>query len=173
MTEIITVTGNIATEPEQRTIAEGVRVTSFRVASPHRRFDRGSGKWVEQYTNWFTVSAFRGLGEHAYASLHQGDRVVVTGRLRLRDWDTGTKRGTTAEIDADSVGHDLLWGTTSYQRADGGGADRGAGEQARAGDQAAAGATDASGWTIPAGDLVAAGADRGSAAPGGSDETPF
>ena len=46
----------------------------------------------------------------------KGDRVLVTGRLRLRDWDTGTKRGTAVEIDAEAIGHDLLWGTSTFSK---------------------------------------------------------
>jgi single-strand DNA-binding protein len=172
MTEIITVTGNIATEPEQRTIGEGVRVTSFRLASPHRRYDRGTGKWVDQYTNFFTVSAFRGLGEHAYASLHQGDRVIVTGRLRLRDWDNGTRSGTNADIDADAIGHDLLWGTTSYQRAGlTSGAPAPAPEDEHAPGERPTAATDSDGWTIPAAPALV-GASSEPASPREA-ETPF
>jgi single-strand DNA-binding protein len=114
--DTITITGNVATAPERRTTASGIPVTTFRVAAGQRRFDKESEKWVESATNWYTVSAFRALGEHAYMSLHRGERVIVTGRLRLRDWETPTKRGTSAEIDADAVGHDLLWGTSVFRR---------------------------------------------------------
>lgn len=122
MGDTITVTGNIATEPERRVTGSGVVVASFRLASRQRRFDRSANAWVDGDTNWFSVSAFRMLGEHAYASLRRGDRIVVTGRLRLREWETPTKRGWTAEIDADALGHDLLWGTTIFTRDDAGGA---------------------------------------------------
>lgn len=167
MTEIITVVGNIATDPEQRSIAEGVAVTSFRLASTHRRFDRASSSWVDAYTNYFTVSAFRSLGAHAYSSLHRGERVVVSGRLRLREWDNGTRRGMTAEIDADSIGHDLLWGVTSY-RPDGrdGDSPHVPPPAAPAGlapvtpgarpDAAPRAATDDDGWAIPAGGALVA-----------------
>lgn len=114
--DTITITGNVATAPERRTTAGGVTVTTFRIASGQRRFDKESEKWVDGATNWYTVSAFRTLGEHAYMSLHRGERVIVTGRLRLRDWETPTKRGTSAEIDAEAVGHDLLWGTSVFRR---------------------------------------------------------
>lgn len=116
MSDIITVTGNIAADPEGKKTAAGVAITTFRVASTHRRFDRASARWVDDYTNWYSVSAFRGLADHALRSLHKGDRVVLTGRLRIRDWETSTSRGTAVEITADSIGHDLLWGTTSFHR---------------------------------------------------------
>ncbi len=50
------------------------------------------------------------------SSIDKGNRVVVTGRLRIRDWTSGEKAGTTVEVDADAVGHDLAWGTAVYTR---------------------------------------------------------
>lgn len=117
MSDNITVTGNIAADPEHRLTGGGVPVTTFRVASSQRRFDSGKGQWVETGTNWYQVSAFRGLATHAYASLHRGERVIVTGRLRLRRWETPAGKGLSVEIDADGIGHDLLWGTSQYSRA--------------------------------------------------------
>ena len=116
MSDTITVTGNIATEPEHKRTPAGVAITTFRLASGQRRYDRQSGAWIDSGTNWYTVSTFRGLAEHAFSSLHKGDRVILTGRLRLRDWDTGSRKGTTAEIDAEAIGHDLLWGTTHFEK---------------------------------------------------------
>lgn len=110
MSDTITITGNIAADPERRITGTGVPITTFRVASSQRRFDRASGQWVETGTNWYQVSAFRSLAMHAFASLHRGERVIVTGRLRLRAWETATKKGLSVEIDADGIGHDLLWG---------------------------------------------------------------
>jgi single-strand DNA-binding protein len=117
MSEIITVTGNIATDPEQRTMRGDDTVTSFRLAAGHQRFDPQSNSWVEVYTNFYSVSAFRALGKNAYAALKKGQRVIVTGRLRVKEWDNGTKKGVTAEIDADGIGHDLLFGVTTFQPA--------------------------------------------------------
>jgi len=114
----ITVTGNVATEPEFKRTQNGLGITSFRVASGQRRFDRQSERWTDAGTNWYTVSVFRGLADHAFASLHKGDRVILTGRLRQREWDNGEKRGTALDIEADAIGHDLLWGTTTFVRDD-------------------------------------------------------
>lgn len=117
MTDRITVIGNIATEPEQRRTGGGVPVTSFRLASSQRYRDPQSGEWVEGTTNWYRVSVFRVLGENAFASLRKGQRVIVEGRLRLREWESNGKRGMEAEVDADAIGHDLKWGTAVFQRA--------------------------------------------------------
>ncbi len=116
MSDHITVIGNIATEPEQRRTAAGIAVTSFRVASSQRHFDSRTGEWVDGITNWYRVSAFRALGENAFGSLSKGQRVIVTGKLRVKEWESGGKKGVDVEIDADGLGHDLMWGTTSFQR---------------------------------------------------------
>lgn len=116
MSDTITVTGNIATEPDFKRTPAGVAITSFRVASSQRRFDRATGTWVDGVTNFYSISTFRGLAEHAFASFKKGDRVLLTGRLRLREWEAGERRGITAEIDAEAIGHDVLWGTTTFAR---------------------------------------------------------
>ncbi|MET0735783.1 MAG: single-stranded DNA-binding protein [Microbacterium sp.] len=116
MSDTITITGNVATVPEYKRTPAGVSITTFRVASGQRRYDRASGTWVDAGTNWFTVSSFRGLADHAFQSLRKGDRVVLTGKLRIRQWESGAKQGTTAEIEVEAIGHDLLWGTTTFAK---------------------------------------------------------
>lgn len=118
MSDTITITGNIATVPEEKTTPSGVRITTFRLASSQRRFDRATNQWVDGSTNWYTISAFRALAEHAFLSLRKGERIIVTGRLKLREWETSSKKGTTAEVDADAIGHDLLWGTSVFSKRD-------------------------------------------------------
>jgi single-strand DNA-binding protein len=115
MSETITVVGNI-TEPEFKVTANGLQILNFRVGSNERRFDKAEEKWVEGPTSWYGVSAFRGLAEHGHRSLRKGDRVVVSGRLRVREWETEARKGITAEIEADALGHDLRWGTTTFHR---------------------------------------------------------
>jgi len=116
MSESITVTGNVVTDPEQRVVRGDDKVTSFRIAATRRRFDDQTGRWVDVYTNYYSVSAFRVLGLNAFAALKRGQRVIVTGKLRIKDWDNGTRQGTSAEIDADGIGHDLLFGVTTLER---------------------------------------------------------
>lgn len=116
MTDIITLTGLVATSPRHITTSEGLAITSFRLASNQRRFDRGQNAWVDGDTNWYTVTAFRQLGVHAASSIEKGQRVIVTGRVRIRDWESGEKSGTTIEIDAEAIGHDLTWGRATFTR---------------------------------------------------------
>jgi single-strand DNA-binding protein len=112
----ITITGISATEPRHLVTNEGTSITSFRFAATERRYDKQDQKWVDGDTTWFTVSAFRGLADNVEASVKKGERLIVTGRLRIRDWETGDKSGTDVEIEADAIGHDLTWGTTQFTR---------------------------------------------------------
>mgnify|MGYP000529421474 CR=1 FL=1 len=116
MSEIITVSGLVATTPRHLVTQDGLPITSFRMAASHRRFDRTANKWVDGETNWFTVTAFRQLAINAAGSVSKGERVLVTGKLRVRDWDNGERAGTSVEIEAEALGHDLTWGTGVFTR---------------------------------------------------------
>jgi len=116
MTDAITVTGLVATTPRHLVTSEGLPITSFRLASTQRRYDRGAQKWIDGETNWYAVTAFRQLAINVVGSVNKGQRVVVTGKLRVRDWESGDRAGTTVEIDADALGHDLAWGTSVFTR---------------------------------------------------------
>ena len=116
MTDAMTLTGLVATTPRHLVTSEGLPITSFRLASTQRRYDRGQQKWIDGETNWYTVTAFRQLATNVVGSIVKGQRVVVTGRLRVRDWESGDRTGTTVELDADAIGHDLSWGTAVFTR---------------------------------------------------------
>lgn len=115
MIDTLTIVGRVATDPTQAQTGGGVSVTNFRLASTHRRFDTATQAWTDSGTNWFSVAAFRQLGENAKASLRTGDSVIVTGRLKIRNWESNGKHGTSVDIEADAIGHDLRWGTTAYR----------------------------------------------------------
>ena len=115
MGEHITTAGLVATTPRHIITADGLPITSFRLAASVKTFDRATAKWVEE-TNWFTITAFRQLAINTAGSVNKGDRVVVSGGLRVRDWDNGDRAGTSVEIEADSIGHDLAWGTSEFTR---------------------------------------------------------
>ncbi len=116
MTDNITITGVVGTDPHHHVTSQGLPITSFRLASTRRYFDRAKGSWEDGETNWYTISAFRQLASNASMSIRKGERVVVYGRLRLRAWETGEKSGTAVEIEADAIGHDLAWCVTSYSK---------------------------------------------------------
>jgi single-strand DNA-binding protein len=116
MSESITVTGLIATTPRHLVTQDGLAITSFRLASSQRRFDKNQNKWVDGETNWYTITAFRQLAINVAGSFNKGDRVLITGKLRIRDWDNGERAGTSVEIEADAAGHDLSWGSAVFTR---------------------------------------------------------
>lgn len=116
MSDLITLTGLVATTPRHLVTSEGLDILSFRLASSQRRFDRASQRWVDGDTNWYTVSAFRALAKNGAESINKGDRVLVVGKLRLRDWENTDRSGTTVEVEATVMGHDLTWGVSSLTR---------------------------------------------------------
>ncbi|WP_434994066.1 single-stranded DNA-binding protein [Arthrobacter sp. Ld5] len=117
MTDIITVRGYVATDVRLTSAQSGLAVAGFRMCSTDRRFDKEANAWVDGHTNWYSVSMFRQLATNAGASLKKGDRVIVTGRLKVRPWINADGRtGTSVDIDADTAGHDLMWGTANFRR---------------------------------------------------------
>jgi len=116
MSDSITVVGTVATDPRHVTTEEQLEVTTFRLASVARRYDRKEAKWLDGSTNWYTIVAFRQLACNAAKSIKKGDRVIAFGRPRVRDWTSQDRSGTTMEVEAEALGHDLLWGRTEYTR---------------------------------------------------------
>jgi single-strand DNA-binding protein len=116
VTELVTISGLVATTPRHLITQDGLPITSFRLASSHRRFDREQNKWIDGETNWFTITGFRQLAINLSTSVQKGERVIVSGRLKIRDWDNGERAGTSVEVEAEHVGHDLFWGTSVFTR---------------------------------------------------------
>jgi len=116
MQELISLQGLVATTPRSVTTKDGYQLTSFRLVSSARRFNRELAQWEDSNVNWYTVVGFRRIAENMASSLEKGNRVVLQGRLRVRDWDNGEKTGTTVEIEAIGIGHDLSWGTSVFER---------------------------------------------------------
>jgi single-strand DNA-binding protein len=114
----ITVVGNLTAEPELRYTPTGVAVAALRVAASRRAYDQDSGQWKDAGTLFLSCTAWRQLAEHAAESLTKGSRVIVTGRLRQREYEAsdGTKR-TVYEVDADDVGPSLRWATAKVAKA--------------------------------------------------------
>lgn len=116
MSDTITITGLVATAPRHIVTSEGLPITSFRLASTQRRYDNATEKWVDGETNWYTITAFRQLAINAAGSIAKADRILVTGKLRIRDWENGERSGTNIDVEADAFGHDLSWGTATFTR---------------------------------------------------------
>lgn len=103
----ITITGHTAAAPELRVTPSGKATTSLRVAVTDRYRDTG-GDWTDGSTSWFTVVAWGALAEHVAASVGKGERVIVTGRLAQRDYQSedGQKRSVW-ELTAEDLGLSL------------------------------------------------------------------
>jgi single-strand DNA-binding protein len=112
-----TITGNLAADPELRFTNTGIAVANLRVAVTQRIQDK-DGTWRDGETSFHRVNVWRDQAQNLTDSLAKGDRVMVTGRLRQRAWETpeGERRSAT-EIDADEVGASLKWATTKVERA--------------------------------------------------------
>ena len=112
----VTIVGNITRDPEIRYTANGAAKASFGVAVSRRWQNRNTQEWEEQ-TSFFNVVCWREMAENVAESLGKGSRVVVTGRLEQRSWETenGEKRSV-VEIVADDIGPSLRWATAEVRR---------------------------------------------------------
>lgn len=111
-----TIVGNVTRAPELRFTPSGAGVVSFGVAVNRRWQNRQTQEWEEQ-VSFFDVKCWAQLAENVAASIDKGTRVVVSGRLEQRSWETeaGDKRST-VEIVADEVAPSLRWATAQVQR---------------------------------------------------------
>lgn len=111
------VAGYVATVPVPGTTRSGVPTLQMRVAWTPRKRDQGSGGWADEPACFATVKCYRKLAENAFMSVHKGEPVLVTGSLRIRDYDAkdGSRR-TNVDVTANSIGHDLTRGVASFRR---------------------------------------------------------
>jgi single-strand DNA-binding protein len=153
---MVTLAGHVAKEPSFTLVGSKPKVT-IRVAWNSRYQDRVTGEWKDGVTSFANVECWRNLANNVKASLCKGNAVVVTGKLRVREFeDREGRRRTAVEIHADSIGHDLSRGVTHLlpslrQQAGGDGAEQldglAAGEAIRSGQDV----TNPAGEDIPAG----------------------
>jgi single-strand DNA-binding protein len=113
----ITVIGNLTDDPELRFTPSGAAVARFRVASTPRYLDRTTGEWKDGEPLFLSCTVWRQAAEHVAESLQRGTRVIVTGRLRQRSYETreGEKR-TVIELEVDEIGPSLRYATAKVQK---------------------------------------------------------
>ncbi|WP_404430147.1 single-stranded DNA-binding protein [Microbacterium lacus] len=165
---IITVVGNLTADPELRYTQNGLPVANFTIASTPRNFDRAANEWKDGEALFLRASVWREFAEHVAGSLTKGSRVIATGRLKQRSYETreGEKR-TSIELEVDEIGPSLRYATAQVTRAaggSGGGQSRGQGQVAE------------EPWSTPGSQQASAPAAGGDAwaAPGAyGDDTPF
>ena len=137
----VQIIGNVTRDPELRYTTGGAAVCSFGIAyTPRRR--NANGDWEDGETSFFNCSAWRDLGENIAASISKGNRVVVTGSVRARDWEDrdGNKR-TSIEIDVDDCAPSLRWAQAQIERTSRSGGQGGGGQGGQGGGNADGGGT--------------------------------
>jgi single-strand DNA-binding protein len=169
----ITVVGNLTADPELRFTSSGAAVASFTVASTPRTFDKASGEWKDGEALFMRCSIWRQAAENVAESLTRGARVVVTGRLKQRSYDTreGEKR-TVIELEVDEVGPSLRYATAKVNRVSRGSGEGGGGFGGGGGNNGGGGGG-ASRQSAPADDPWGSAPAAGGGGGGFSDEPPF
>jgi single-strand DNA-binding protein len=163
----ITVVGNLTADPELRFTPSGAAVANFTVASTPRIYDRQSGEWRDGEALFLRCNIWREAAENVAESLTRGARVIVTGRLKQRSFETreGEKR-TVMEVEVDEIGPSLRYATAKVNKASrsGGGGGFGSGGSRQAAPAPAGGGAGDDPWgSAPASGSFA----------GGDDEPPF
>jgi single-strand DNA-binding protein len=117
-TNYIVMTGFVTAEPRLgHTKATNTPVTRIRVGSTPRRLDRTTGEWQDGETSYYNVKCWRKLAVNVSACLRKGDMIVVRGKFRTRTWvDDQQRTRVELEIEADSVGHDMSFGWSHFNR---------------------------------------------------------
>ncbi|WP_375001413.1 single-stranded DNA-binding protein [Aeromicrobium sp. CTD01-1L150] len=114
----ITVIGNLTDDPELKFTPSGAAVANFTVAQTPRTFDRQTNEWKDGEANFFRCAVWRDQAENVAESLQKGQRVIVTGNLRIRNFERQDgSRGTSVEIQVDEVGPSLRWATSKTSKA--------------------------------------------------------
>jgi len=165
---VITVVGNLVDDPELRFTPSGAAVAKFRVASTPRTFDRQTNEWKDGEALFLRCNIWREAAENVAESLTRGSRVIVTGRLKQRSFETreGEKR-TVFEVEVDEIGPSLRYATAKVNKASrsggGGGGFGGGGGGSRGGGGGSEPKQDDPWGSAPAAGSLA----------GGDDEPPF
>lgn len=161
---VITVIGNLTADPELRFTPSGAAVANFTVASTPRTFDRQTGEWKDGDALFLRCNVWRQAAENTAESLTRGMRVIVSGRLRQRSFETreGEKR-TVVEMEVDEVGPSLRYATAKVNKV------------TRQGGPSGSGGYGSSGSDDPwsSAPQVGAPAGSGGGAAGYDDEPPF
>jgi len=178
---VITVVGNLVDDPELRFTPSGAAVANFRVASTPRTYDRQAGDWKDGDSLFLSCSIWRQAAENVAESLQRGMRVIVSGRLKQRSYETrdGEKR-TVFEVDVDEVGPSLRNATAKVTKASRAGGFGGSSGQPGSGGPSggpSGGSPAEDPWATPApaggGSAAAGGGGWSGGASYPSDEPPF
>ena len=116
---IITIVGNLTSDPELRYVASGTPVASFTVASTPRNLNKQTNQWEDGEAMFVRCSVWREYGENVAETLTKGMRVVVTGRLTVRSYEYNGQQRTSIEMQVDEVGPSLRYATVQVSKRSG------------------------------------------------------
>ena len=169
---IITVVGNLTADPELRFTPSGAAVASFTIASTPRTFDRNSNEWKDGEALFLRCSIWRQAAENVAESLQRGMRVIASGRLKQRSYETreGEKR-TVIELDVEEIGPSLKYASAKVNRTQRGSGSGGGFGGSGSDNGSFGGGSGASGGGAPADDPWSSAPPAGGG--GYSDEPPF
>ena len=166
----LTIIGNLTNDPELRFTPSGAAVANFTVASTPRMFDRQSNEWKDGETLFMRCSVWRDAAENVAESLQRGSRVIVTGRLKSRSYETkGGEKRTVVELEVDELGPSLRYATAKVNKTSrgGGGGFGGGGGGGGFGGGGGGGGYGGGGQSGPADDPWATGPSGGGGGAGG------
>lgn len=112
------VVGHLAADPELKFLPTGVAVCNVTVASTPKTFNRQTNEWTDGETLWMRGAVWREYAEHVAASLHKGDRVIMTGRLVSRSYDKDGEKRTSVEMQVDEIGPALRYADATVVKAE-------------------------------------------------------
>lgn len=118
MSTIVTLVGNLTRDFEAKVLPSGSTVANGSLAVTERRLNKSTNEWEDGETSFYDVEIYNGQGENAVNSLGKGNRVIVVGRLRIRDFERqdGSK-GKQAVVTVDEIGPALKWATAEVTKA--------------------------------------------------------
>jgi single-strand DNA-binding protein len=129
----MTIVGTVTADPELRFIGSGAAVANFTVAANERRKNKDTGEWEDGSATFIRCNVWRQHAENVAESLTRGMRVIVTGRLKQREFEKDGQKRTAFDLEVDEVGPTLMWATVKVNkvsRSGGGSSSGGGGSQA-------------------------------------------
>ncbi len=112
----ISMIGYVGTDVDYRKVGSGTDLSTFRLATTPRRWDRGQRQYVDGTTSWISVQCWRALAVHVRDSVRRGDPVIVVGKLKTEEWTKDGVRNSRFVVEAVSTGHDLSRGISTFHK---------------------------------------------------------
>lgn len=113
---VLSMIGHVGTDIDYRKVGNGTDLSTFRLATTPRRWDRNQRQYVDGTTSWISVQCWRSLAVHVRDSVRRGDPVILVGKLKTEEWTKDGVRNSRFVLEAVSVGHDLNRGVSTFHK---------------------------------------------------------